>query len=238
MNTNENKVVKYHLTPDGPKKCVAYLRKCIYDRHYDSFEEAYEACERSFAPQSTDFIPKLSKETKNVKAFLVPSSSKDWDLDSMKVSFTFDGFQVKDASFLSNGNDRAAISLNRSFPNEEINGRLQRIVNDWNVKSLWSIKDIGNPRARGAIGSIQIDQKYVPRLKQLIMLKQQDYSLPKEAIIFNDVLDESTNELIIPVQDSDNQQRTLDKANDLIRYFLNKEINIRKADVKIFNGKG
>lgn len=47
--------MKYHLAPDGPKKCSANVRDCKY-QHFESLDEAYSAIETEMTAQGRDIV--------------------------------------------------------------------------------------------------------------------------------------------------------------------------------------
>lgn len=47
--------LKYHLTPEGPKKCSADVRQCKY-QHFPSLDEAYSAIEEEMTSQGRKFV--------------------------------------------------------------------------------------------------------------------------------------------------------------------------------------
>lgn len=51
---------RYHVTPDGPKKCSAEIKRCKY-AHYNSFEEADAAYTEQMSAQGLAFVPVTKK---------------------------------------------------------------------------------------------------------------------------------------------------------------------------------
>lgn len=58
--------MKFHLTPDGPKKCSADIRECKY-RHFATRDEAYDAIAEQMASEGREFTA-VRKEPKKPAA--------------------------------------------------------------------------------------------------------------------------------------------------------------------------
>lgn len=140
-------VERFHMTPDGPKPCVASKKLCRFDEHYDNQIEAEQAYEKSFggsvslrkyAPPKPDFVePTLDEVLKilqRVKRFS-PDSVVGYSLAGSNVyglqtpdsdrdlfAFTDNKFRHDFHKVYSDGNDIRVASLD-SFIGRVIQGQ-------------------------------------------------------------------------------------------------------------------